>query len=177
MLLDQVNSRILLRLAATSPTPTDQPEFVARARGALGGRGYFGKMNSTTPVVVMPGPTTTEQAHPVLFDMTVYNPDANTLDVEVVLEIGSGTFVVWAGSLDQGDTLQYFNGGQGGRFFVTDDSGSIKTAYSRGKETYLCDAAAGAFSVTLPSAAGSNGKTKQFKKTDSSANAVTIRGA
>lgn len=38
----------------------------------------------------------------------------------------------------------------------------------------FCDASGGAFSVSLPTAAGNDGKRYYIKKTDSSANAVTI---
>ena len=40
----------------------------------------------------------------------------------------------------------------------------------------LCDATSGAFSVYLNSASSDEGKVRRFKKTDSSANAVTIDG-
>ena len=40
----------------------------------------------------------------------------------------------------------------------------------------LCDASSAAFTVTLPTAVGATGKRYYIKKTDSSANAVTIDG-
>lgn len=40
----------------------------------------------------------------------------------------------------------------------------------------LCDATSGAFTVTLPKAADNNGKELTVKKTDASANAVTLDG-
>lgn len=45
-----------------------------------------------------------------------------------------------------------------------------------GDETVACDATGGAFTVTLPPAAGLAGKVLTIKKTDASANAVTVDG-
>lgn len=44
-------------------------------------------------------------------------------------------------------------------------------------DTLLCDASGGAFTVTLPDVADAKGHTLNIKKTDSSANAVTIQPA
>jgi hypothetical protein len=43
-------------------------------------------------------------------------------------------------------------------------------------EYILCDASGGAFTITLPTAVGINGKLFTIKKTDSSGNAVTVDG-
>jgi hypothetical protein len=51
------------------------------------------------------------------------------------------------------------------------------TAYTAADDdVILCDASGGAFSVTLPAVAGSTGHVYTIKKTDVSANAVTIDG-
>ena len=50
------------------------------------------------------------------------------------------------------------------------------TATDRDK-TILCDATSAAFSVTLPAVQGLSGREYTIKKTDSSANAVTIDGS
>jgi hypothetical protein len=59
---------------------------------------------------------------------------------------------------------------------LTGPSASKTTTYVATAEdfTLLCDATGGAFSVTLPAAASSTGRTYFIKKTDASANAVTI---
>lgn len=44
------------------------------------------------------------------------------------------------------------------------------------KVNYLCDATGGAITASLPAAAGCSGMTVAFKKTDASANVVTIQG-
>lgn len=79
--------------------------------------------------------------------------------------------------------------GVSGQFPITDGSGvsiwryvektTAKTAIytTTGDETtVLCDATAGAFTVTLPAAASFSGKHYYIKKTDSSANVVTVDG-
>lgn len=132
MILDRSNSRLALRLAASSAVPTVQPEFVARYTGELGGKLNYGKMNGTVAVTAVQGPDS-GGAHRIVYDMTVYNPDASALDVEVVLEVAGVVFRIWAGTLDQGDTLQYHDGGQGGRFTVTDSSGSLKVVDASSK--------------------------------------------
>lgn len=79
--------------------------------------------------------------------------------------------------------------GISGQFNTTDGTGvsiwrypektTAKTAIytTTGDETtVLCDATAGAFTVTLPAAASFSGKHYYIKKTDSSANVVTVDG-
>ena len=55
---------------------------------------------------------------------------------------------------------------------------AVTTTYiaSTTDEVILADATAGAFNITLPTVTGRNGFTYEIKKTDSSANAVTIVG-
>lgn len=53
-------------------------------------------------------------------------------------------------------------------------SGSITTGSS--KTLYLCNATGGAFAANLPAVATASGMVVAFKKTDSSANAITITG-
>ena len=55
---------------------------------------------------------------------------------------------------------------------------SVTTAYTAtaGDYTILCDASTGAFTVTLPLAKPNKNKIYVIKKTDSSANAITIDG-
>jgi hypothetical protein len=53
-------------------------------------------------------------------------------------------------------------------------SGSVTTGSA--KTLYLCNATSGAFSANLPAVATASGLTIAFKKTDSSANAITITG-
>ena len=62
----------------------------------------------------------------------------------------------------------------GGRFPRT----SVSTTYTivENDGVVLCDAASGSFTVTLPPASGIDGKVYHIKKTDSSANVVTIDG-
>jgi hypothetical protein len=43
-------------------------------------------------------------------------------------------------------------------------------------DVLLCDATGGAFTVTLPAAAGVSGQSISVKKTDASANAITVDG-
>lgn len=56
---------------------------------------------------------------------------------------------------------------------VTAPTGGSTTTGSA-KKLYLCDASGGAFAANLPAASASSGMVVAFKKTDSSANAITI---
>jgi len=63
-------------------------------------------------------------------------------------------------------------------FLVKPPTASITSAYTAtaGDYTMLCDASTGAFTVTLPLAKPNTNKVYVIKKTDSSANAITIDG-
>src|SRR4051812_28137421 len=50
------------------------------------------------------------------------------------------------------------------------------TTLGSSKVLYLCNATSGAFSANLPAAATASGLTVAFKKTDATANAVTLDG-
>lgn len=64
--------------------------------------------------------------------------------------------------------------GAGGVMAYTHKTGNYTAAAT--DTTIFCDASGGAFTVTLPPAASPAGKVFYIKKTDSSANAVTIEG-
>ncbi len=53
---------------------------------------------------------------------------------------------------------------------------AASTTTGSAKKLYLCNATGGAFTANLPAAATASGMTVAFKKTDSSANAITIDG-
>jgi hypothetical protein len=86
-------------------------------------------------------------------------------------------------TLNPGDSIEFVsNGGspvwQVGRIFGHPTVAVTATYTARMfDERVLCDATAGAFTVTLPSAASARGREIVFVKTDASGNAVTLDGA
>jgi hypothetical protein len=68
------------------------------------------------------------------------------------------------------------SGGGGGAATVSVVSASYSETSTSGSKAVLCNAASGAIVVTLPTAVG-NTATLTFKKTDASANTLTIDGA
>ena len=64
-----------------------------------------------------------------------------------------------------------------GGLVVSVTSKTANYTATSGDAVILCDASGGAFTITLPAVADETGQTYYVKKTDSSANAVTIDGA
>ncbi|MGE0463900.1 MAG: hypothetical protein AB7Q16_21245 [Vicinamibacterales bacterium] len=139
--------------------------------------------NATNPVTV--GAATKKDHYDRVFDNTLaLYGGAMALPSQAALDLLKATSGTQLGRVPVGASLQYLRVNSGATDLewaalgtVLSKTGNYSVAASDGPlVTVLCSASGGAFTVTLPPASGNAGQIVTVKKTDSSANAVTVDG-